>query len=133
MQTYWAYPLIGTVIGVLVVLLVLLRRQLTRQQQRLQIVQNDMRALCNAAVAVGERVNRIERSQRQLSERQNELGQRQERLGKEDAEEYSFAQAVKMAQRGASAEELVDVCGLTRGEAELVAMMHRLGDGDDHQ
>lgn len=128
MQSYWAYPLFGSVIGILAVLIMLLRRQLTQQRQRLQIVQNDLRALCNAAVAVGERVNRIERNQHQLSERQNELGQRQERLGKEDTEEYSFAQAVKMAQKGASAEELVDICGLTQGEAELVAMMHRLGD-----
>lgn len=129
MQIYWSYPLFGIVIGALAVLIMLLRRQLVGQRAILRSVQNDMRALCSAAVAVGERMNRFERSQRQLLERQNELGQRQERLGKEDTEEFSFAQAVKMAQKGASVDDLVEICGLTRGEAELVAMMHRL-DGN---
>lgn len=127
MQLYWPYPLLGTVIGALVIVIALLRRQASRQQAQLQAMQNDLRAMCNAAVAMGERVNRLERSQRQLLERQNELGQRQEQHDKAENEEYSYAQAVKMAQKGASVEDLVDICGLSRGEAELVAMMHRLG------
>lgn len=102
------------------------RRERGRQAEMLQSIQRDLRALCNSAVTVGERINRAERRVQQLAERQEELGLRQDQIDQEDPEGRAYAQAVKMAQKGAAAEELMEVCGLTRGEAELIAMMHRL-------
>lgn len=104
------------------------RRQLEKQVKQLETVKNDLRALCNAAVHVGERVIRLERSQDQLQLRQQELGVRQEQLTYAEPEERVFDQAIKLAQKGRSIEEIMDVCALSRGEAELVAMMHRLGN-----
>ena len=116
-------------LGVGVALAVVSRR--TRQRQAdwnaaVQTLQRDLRALCNAAVNVGERLNRAERRLHQLTERQEELGMRQEQMGRGEGGDQSYQQAIKLAHKGAGVDELIDVCGLTRGEAGLIAMMHRL-------
>ncbi len=103
------------------------RRQVEKQAKQLDTVKNDLRALCNAAVHVGERVIRLERGQGQLQQRQQELGVRQDQMAYVEPEERVFDHAIKLAQKGSSIEEIMDVCDLSRGEAELVAMMHRLG------
>lgn len=103
------------------------RLAVARQDAILRTLQNDMRALCNAAVGMGDRVNQMERRLRQLSERQEALGLRQDQLNQEDPEARSYTQAIKLAHKGAGVDDLIEVCGLSRGEAELVAMMHRLG------
>ena len=107
------------------VLLFSVYKQTRAQQILLAATQNDLRALCNAAVNVGERVNRLELSQRKLNRRQDELGHRQEQIGS-DNNGQSFEQAIKLARKGAGTDELMDVCGLSQGEAELLAMMQRL-------
>lgn len=103
------------------------RRQLDKQAKQLETVKNDLRALCNAAVHVGERVIRLERNHGQLQLRQQELGVRQDQMAYVEPEEKVFDQAVKLARKGSSIEEIMEICDLSRGEAELVAMMHRLG------
>jgi hypothetical protein len=101
-----------------------LMSNLRAERARVDSLQSDLRALCSAAVNVGDRMNQIERRLRQLSLRQDELGLQQ---GQSEAtEQRSVEQAAKMVRNGASIEQLVDVCGLSRGEAELVAMMQRL-------
>lgn len=126
MQTLLPY-LIAALIAVAALLMLWMQRQTARrQQQAIELLQGDLRALCNAAVTMGERVSRIERQQRQLMQRQQELGQKQEQLAQEEPEGQSYGQAIKLAAKGASVDDLVDVCGISRGEAELVAMMHRL-------
>jgi len=102
------------------------RRAQQQVERTLQTVQTDLRALCNAAVTVGDRVKQLERHIGQLAREQKELGERQEQLGQSEPEEQSYAQAIKLAHKGAGVEELMDICGLSRGEAELVTMMHRL-------
>lgn len=97
-------------------------RRLQEEQARVTALQNDLRALCNSAVNVGARINAVEQRLRQLSLRQDQLGMQQQGAG----EARSFDQAAKMVRKGASIDEVVDVCGLSRGEAELVAMMQRL-------
>lgn len=102
------------------------RRQQAEQASANAAIQKDLRALCNAAVAVGQRINRAERRLQLLTERQEELGMRQERMDRGDPEAQSYNQAIKLATKGAGVDEIIDVCGLSRGEAELIAMMHRL-------
>lgn len=103
-----------------------LQRVLGAREVTIDTMQNDLRALCNAAVTVGERMNQLEAQVKQLDQRQRELGLRQEQLGQAEPEDRSYDQAVKLVQRGAGVDELMEICGLTRGEAELVAMMHRM-------
>ena len=107
---------------------VLYRLSRTNKEQRkiFSIVQNDLRSLCNSAVTVGKRVTRIERQLHQLDERQEVLNQRQDQISYSGDGNHSFDQAVIMANKGATVDELVEVCGLSQGEAELLAMMQRL-------
>jgi len=96
---------------------------LKAERARASALQNDMRALCTAAVNVGERINQLERRLRQLALRQDELGVQQTQS---EGEGRTFEQAAKMVRKGASVDEVVEICGLSRGEAELIAMMQRL-------
>jgi len=126
MDSVWLMAL-GVMAAALVLVLIAQYRAAARQAAAVKSLQNDLRALCNAAVGMGERVNQMERRLRQLSERQEALGLRQEQLNQEDPEARSYSQAIKLAHKGAGVDDLIEVCGLSRGEAELVAMMHRLG------
>ncbi|MGM0412949.1 MAG: DUF2802 domain-containing protein [Pseudomonadota bacterium] len=102
-----------------VVALVTMRRERARLAREAEVVRGDMRALVSAAVGVGERVMRLERQLTQLAERQDQLDLN-------DPAHQSYQQAIRMARRGSDMNELIEVCGLTRGEAELVTMLHRL-------
>ena len=82
-------------------------------------LQADMRALATAAVGVGERVRELELRLRSVAERQE-----QQELN--EPASHSYQHAKKLAQRGADPDELVDVYGLTQGEAELISMLNRM-------
>ena len=84
----------------------------------LKRTQNDLRALINASVGMGERMLEMERRQRRLAERQ-------EQLDIYDAANQPYEQAIRMAQNGSKIEELVEICGLSKTEAELIKIMHR--------
>ena len=84
-----------------------------------RVLQGDMRALAAAASGVGERV-------RELEQRLHSLSRRQEQQEINEPGGHSYLQARKLARRGAGAEELIDIYGLTRGEAELLSMLHRM-------
>ncbi len=124
---YFALLFLAVVVVLVTISLWRMKRVLLQQRQSQQTLQADLRALCNAAVQVGERVNRMEREQGLLQQRQQELGLRQETLAQAEPYEASFEQAIKLARKGSSVKELMDICNLSRGEAELIAMMHRLG------
>lgn len=109
-----------------------LRKELAHQQLQVQNLQRDLRSLCSAAVNVGERLGGIERESSQLSREQKILSQKQSKTTVQVAstDESSFERASKLAKKGASAEEIAEFCNITRGEADLIAMMHRLeGEG----
>lgn len=127
MDNLWLMAAAAALAVIAILAVVVLQRIAARQAVILHTLQNDMRALCNAAVGMGDRVNQMERRLRQLSERQEALGLRQDQLNQEDPEARTYSQAIKMAHKGAGVDDLIEVCGLSRGEAELVAMMHRLG------
>ncbi len=95
------------------------RQQLRRQDALIAALRQDLRALTTAAVGVGERVLETEQRQRRLAERQDQLDLY-------DAANQPYEQAIRLVQKGADVEELVEICGLNRGEAELIRMLHRL-------
>jgi hypothetical protein len=97
-----------------------LRRQLGRQEAVLLALERDLQAVCTGARGMGEVVSRLEDRLRRLTERQDELTLR------EPGHEV-YHQAIRLTHRGASVEELVATCGLPRGEAELIHILHRNG------
>ena len=119
---------------VLVMSLYSFKRQRKLQQEQslsMQMLQRDLRALANAAVGVGGRVLEIERQQRKRPAIVQVQEQVQPQLTSAPVEFYNpnnqpYEQAIRMAQSGATVEDIVNVCCLSKSEAELVTMMHRL-------
>lgn len=130
--------LMFSVAVVLVMSLFALQRQRKQQQDQLlsmQALQRDLRALANAAVGVGGRVLEIERHQRKapvvvpVHEDQSTAVYNPPTASVEyynSSSNQPYEQAIRMAQTGASTDDIVNVCALSKSEAELVTMMHRL-------
>ena len=124
------------VAAVLVMTLFAFKRQ--RKQQQIQMLsmqslQRDLRALANAAVGVGGRVLEIERHQRKrpVAVSVQEQPEAYNNTAIAPVEYYNssnqpYEQAIRMAHTGANIDDIVNVCGLSKSEAELVSMMHRL-------
>lgn len=110
------------------------RKQQQEQQLSMLSLQRDLRALANAAVGVGGRVLEIERHQRKTPT-VTKIKQPAKAIynsAPASVEYYNhsssqpYEQAIRMAQTGGTTEDIVNVCGLSESEAELVGMMHRL-------
>jgi hypothetical protein len=87
-------------------------------QQRVKQMEQELAALCSAAVGAGDHVVKLEQKVKRIIERQNLLELRA-------GGDRPYSQASQLVHRGADTKELVDTCGLTRGEAELLVMMQR--------
>ena len=87
-------------------------------QQRIRQMEQELAALCSAAVGAGDHVVKLEQKVRRIIERQNLLELRA-------SSDRPYSQASQLVHRGADIQELVDSCGLTKGEAELLVMMQR--------
>ena len=126
--------LMASVAVVLLMSLFSIKRQRKLQQEQslsMQVLQRDLRALANAAVGVGGRVLEIERQQRKrpaVVSVQQESVQSQASAPIEfyNSSSQPYEQAIRMVQTGATVDDIVNVCGLSKSEAELVSMMHRL-------
>lgn len=101
-----------------------LLKQVRTERARLETVLGDVRSLGSAAMSVGQRLSLAEQGLRHIAKRQDELGLRQEQHDDPDARSYE--QASKLLRKGAGVEELMDICGISRGEAELLVMMNRI-------
>lgn len=111
------------------------RKQQELQNLSMQSLQRDLRALANAAVGVGSRVREIEKKQRKpitvVAEPVAVAPENKPQPAPEPVQFYSvtnqpYEQAIQMARGGATPEDIVNVCGLSRSEADLITMMHRL-------
>ncbi len=87
-------------------------------QRRVRQMEQELAALCSAAVGAGDHVVKLEQKVRRIMERQNLLELRA-------SSDRPYKQASQLVHSGANIDELVDTCGLTRGEAELLVMMQR--------
>lgn len=87
-------------------------------QRRIKQMEQELGALCSAAAGAGEHVLKLEQKVKRIIERQNLLELRA-------SSDRPYNQASQLVHRGADINELVDTCGLTRGEAELLVMMQR--------
>jgi hypothetical protein len=82
-------------------------------------IQKDVHALCAGAINMGKHVDALEQRIRRLAERQDQWELR-------DPLEQTYAHAIRLAQKGVDVNELVENCGLARGEAELLLRVHRV-------
>lgn len=91
--------------------------QLVSMDAQLQSLNNDLRAMFSASKGVDKRLARMEKKLKIQNERQDKLELHEPNL-------QSYGQAAKMVRKGADADELVDTCGLSRGEAELIMFLN---------
>jgi hypothetical protein len=96
-----------------------LKGQLARQDTLLRGLERDMQAICLGARGMGDAVLQLDDKLRRLTERQDAMALR-------EPDQAVYHQAIRLAHRGASVEELVSACGLPRGEAELIHVLHQV-------
>ncbi|MGC1955692.1 MAG: DUF2802 domain-containing protein [Gammaproteobacteria bacterium] len=100
----------------------IMRRYLQRNEKMSQAAREalaqDLKALAKAVHQSLERLRATERRVREVMERQN-------RLEMMAPSTERFKHGIALVQRGARAEELMATCGLARGEAELLYLLHR--------
>lgn len=94
-----------------------LRRRLQAREAGLESLESELRALLTASRGMGQR---LQRQQQQLKT----LLQRQDQLELQDDGGSQYRTAVGLARQGLPPAELAARCGLTQGEAELIARLH---------
>lgn len=102
-----------------IVMLALYYRRLRIESQRtIQGAQDDLSAMCSAALGMGQRLEWLEDRVRRQTERmeQRELT---------EPMQQSYRQAMQLIDSGADIPTLVEQCGVTRGEAELLENLYR--------
>jgi Protein of unknown function (DUF2802) len=95
------------------------QRLIRRLRQDVTQLRSDIRALTTSSVGVGGRVLELERRQRRLA-------QRQEEFDIYESANQPYEHAIAMARKGAGVKQIEEMCGVSRNEAELIQMMHRL-------
>jgi len=96
-----------------------LRARLEKQQDALKTLQADVAAMCSGAVKLGEHLAQQEQRLQTLSRRQDDL-----ELHEPSGDNYRHA--ARLMGKGAELEEVMDDCGLARGEAELLVLAQKL-------
>ena len=108
--------LAGLLLGIATVRTGRLRRRLAAMEQQFETLRADVAASTGIGVRAGERLRRLDQVTTQMGER---LGQIELR-----GEGRPYDQAIALVRRGADAERLISNYGLSRGEADLVALVH---------
>lgn len=96
-----------------------LQRQLHQQRLKHDQLQAQFKLLLSGSQGVGDRLHRVETN---LSNSKNLATQN----NSTSSSDVSVRQAIELARKGASVDELVDLCGLSRGEAELMSTIHNV-------
>lgn len=80
----------------------------------------DIKGVALSLATLGERLARLEVQIGQLRDQSSASGLSLHR----DADQKFFKVATKLALQGAQVDEIIELCGLGRGEAELICMLH---------
>ena len=98
------------------------RLRMTQREvaQTLQKLESDLRLIALDVSATDDRVSRLEKESTGIKAAQDHLESR-------GSAQSNYAQAVNLVQRGWRIDDVVSNCGLSRGEAELVYLLHGPG------
>jgi len=96
-----------------------LKSRVSRYEDAVNSLRADISDVCTGAVGLGEHVAQLER-------RAHQITQRQEKYEMQVPGSQSYRHAMKLVDKGANLEEVIEDCGLARGEAELIALAHRI-------
>ena len=123
MSEWWLITLGFIFCGLTLVLLAVVLFKLKKQQQYtvqlLDKVQHEQKALLAGSLGLGRRLTRCNSSLKHLEKSQQDLHYK-------ETSDKSFEQASRMLQMGASIDDIIETCHLSRGEAELINDMLEL-------
>jgi hypothetical protein len=101
----------------------MLWRKVNLLQAELRLAQQQHQQLAETALGVGRKLINLQKELHTLASKlQNDAGQ--------PSEYKAYSQAAKLLQQGETLQAVVEKCHLTRGEAELLASMHRAATGE---
>ena len=95
------------------------QKQMRQQDNAMRRLQSDLHALCAGSISMGKHISALEQRLHRMTERQDQLELR-------DPVQQAYAHAIRLAQQGADVGDLMDRCGLSQGEAELLLRVHRV-------
>lgn len=136
-----AFAVVGALLLLMAIVLVRLWREQKKLKQALEAItvqihrtSEDVSGLCSAAVSVD---RRLAANESRLSAIQEDAARPQsaappvytDNLATEDEPEQGYQLAIEKIRRGASVEDLMKVCGLTRDEAMLLVRLHGKSHG----
>ncbi len=111
--------------------LIYMRGLVIRQQEEVQSLKQELRALsgnlsalCTSSAGMDRRLGTLESGERDRKEREERTAQRQK-------SQTPYGEAIYLVHQGASAQRLVDELGLSYSEAELVCRVHGVKSGSE--
>ncbi len=127
-MTEWSVVVLLMVLAALLVTVFLvtqkqqkqLQQQLHQQRSEYEQLQSQFKLLVSGSQGMGERLHSVEHV---LSTSKRVATQNSLTTNNGDV---SVRQAIELARKGATVDELVDMCGLSRGEAELMSTIHNV-------
>ena len=87
-------------------------------QQRIDQLENELTALMDGSFGMGAHIEEISRDLKGAIDRQQQLEQ-------QDLGDLPYNEAVRLVAGGAGADELMQNCGLSKSEADLVLLLHK--------
>ena len=118
----------GTVAILITALMIKLTRFntiLVTQQACIETLKQDLQAMLSCEKGMGSRIKQQQNMVRTLAERQD-------KLEISDGSNTSYKQAMVLLQRGASTDDLIDACDMSRGELELLSRLQSITDPKTH-
>ena len=109
-------------IGMLLIFVVLQKRhrslqsELQLQQDKYQSLSLQFQLITDSASGLGQKLTSLESDLKVRNSAPQE--------GASSAD-ISLRQAIELARKGATVDELIEICGLSRGESELLSTMHK--------
>lgn len=87
-------------------------------QKKIAVLESELSAMMDGAFGVANHLQQVEMNLKDTAQRQEQIQQR-------DLGNLPYNEAVRLANKGANVEDLVEQCGLSRSEAELVELLHK--------
>ncbi len=84
-------------------------------------LQNHIAAMCSAAVNIGKSIDQLDRKLDTLTDRQEKY-----ELKEPQGKTRTYGQAKVLLNKGVAMHEIVENCGMSYGEVELIDLMNRL-------
>ena len=114
-------PLLSTVLlfGMTLYILSLKRSVLKAQEQQTSLVNDlskEVQGACSGSIGVGRKAMQLEKQVLLLKERIEEMANN-------DPAKVSYSEASRLVELGAGIEDLMNTCGISRPEAELVSAL----------